>query len=196
MREDGLCGVVSNGPLCHLNATLKRTSVPGIWTEIRSVSSSPNVSKQAPEESIPCLSAPVTEISLFQSKISLCSLSKSKLCSTAGLLPVELFCSWLMSCSALRRELGMRREALPVSLSSVPLPITKCLFITLMSEYAGFLHVQRKYEWFLYNTCQHDARVCWERILGRWYVVKFSIFILFYFISNIFWKVGIYVGWS
>lgn len=34
-REDRLCGIVSNGPLCHLNVTLKRTSVPRIWTEIR-----------------------------------------------------------------------------------------------------------------------------------------------------------------
>lgn len=26
MREDGLCGIVSNGPLCHLNITLKNFS--------------------------------------------------------------------------------------------------------------------------------------------------------------------------
>lgn len=64
--------------------------------------SSPNVSKQASEESVPCLFAPVTEILLFQSKISLCSMSNYKLCWTVGPPPVELFCSWLMSCSALR----------------------------------------------------------------------------------------------
>lgn len=164
MREDGLCGVVSNGPLCHFNATLKKTSVPRIWTEIRSVLSSPNVSKQAPEESASCLSAPVTEILLFQSNISLCSMSKSKLCSTVGPAPVELFCSWLMSCCALRRELGMRRKSSLVSLSSVPLPITKCLFITLMLEYAGFFAFSEKI-WVVlsYTTLASTMLGCSER---------------------------------
>lgn len=98
--------------------------------------SSPNVSKQASEESVPCLFAPVTEILLFQSKISLGSMSNYKLCWTVGPPPVELFCSWLMSCSALKCE------SLPFSLSFVALPITKHPFISLMSENVGFLHFQ------------------------------------------------------
>ncbi len=150
MREDGLCGIVSNGPLCHLNASLKRISVPRIWTEIRSVLSSPNVSKLAPEESASCLSAPVTEIVLFKSKISLCSMSKSKLCSTVGLPPVELFCSWLMSCSALRREL-----AWGVSLCPFPYLLSLCqllnVFLSLWCQnMLDFLHFQRKYEWYFH----------------------------------------------
>lgn len=149
-------------------------------------------------------SAPVTEIVLFKSKISLCSMSKSKLCSTVGLPPVELFCSWLMSCSALRRELVWG-----VSLCPFPYLLSLCQLLN------SFYHFDVRICWifcifrenmngtFIYKTCQHYARVFWKKCLGiaRWlhfescntFVSGNRYFILF---SFYFGKIEIYVGWS